>query len=82
MSQPDQIDCYDWGLGLGIGIGDWDLYLGLKIWDQDWRLGFGNEIWDWDWGLGFGTSPKFQINLTSPHLTSPQPQPELNLTST
>ena len=41
MSQPDKIDYYDWGSGLGIGIRDWDWGFGLGIGIGDWGLGFG-----------------------------------------
>ena len=32
---------WDWGLGLGTGVGDWGWGLGLET-------GFGD--WDWGWG--------------------------------
>ena len=35
-----KIEIGDWGLGLGIWIGDWD-------WGLGWRIG----IEDWDWRL-------------------------------
>ena len=47
------------GLGIRIGIVDWDWALQLGIWIGDWGLGirigdWGLGIGDWDWGLGLG----------------------------
>ena len=52
-----------WDLGLGLGIGDWELWIedcglwiGDLVWDWGFGLGLGIEIggmdWDWDWKLG------------------------------
>ena len=42
MSQPDQIDYYDWGLGFRIGDWDWGLRLYIEI--GDWGLEWDNTI--------------------------------------
>ena len=39
-------------MGLGFGIGIWDLGLGIGI--GDWELEIWIGIRDWDWGLGLG----------------------------
>ena len=55
MSQPGQIDYYDWGSGLGIGIEDWEL--GIGIWNlvleiENLGLELGFVIDEQDRGLG------------------------------
>ena len=42
-----EIGIEDWGLGLGIGIGDWGLGIG------EWRLGIGRMTNDNDYTLHF-----------------------------
>ena len=46
MSQTGQINYFDWGLGLTIGIGDGNIGLGFGIWIgiEDWVLGLGFEF--------------------------------------
>ena len=46
----------DWGLVLGILIGDWDWRLGIRIWGLGFRIGIeiGIKNRDWDSGIGIG----------------------------